>query len=308
MIYAFIVRPVESPDGDVYRDIVSPYGYGGAYVRGTLSELQKVEFWSRFERWLSNTGIVSQFVRLDVDLERLLPHPGEVRTSAFNIVRTLDIAPDELWTDFEKKVRKNYKKAERSGVNVIEDPRGRHLADFLRIYEGTMDRRNAGEQYYFDETFFKSLISNLPENVVFFHAVLGGAIVSTELVLTSSDRLFSFLGGTDSAAFDYRPNDALKVGIMRWGIENGFRSFVLGGGARPGDGIERYKRSFAPSGAVPFWTGRITHNKEAYAELVAQRMNDFVAANVEWKESTYYPAYRTPLPERPAEDNNKDIE
>src|ERR1035438_1807073 len=118
-----------------------------------------------------------------------------------------------------------------------------------------MDRRNAGEAYYFPREYFERIHADLKGQFAYFHALIGGAVVSTELVLVSAQRVYSFLGGTDAAWFHVRPNDLLKVEIMNWARSAGKTEFVLGGGYARGDGIYRYKLSFAPSGSVPFSIG-----------------------------------------------------
>lgn len=88
-----------------------------------------------------------------------------------------------------------------------------------------------------------------------------------------------------------RPNDLLKYEIMRWARGLGKQHFVLGGGYRPNDGIYRYKLSFAPLGAVPFFTGTRVLNMQLYDTLVqnAAAVGCQSSGN---KASDYFPAYR----------------
>jgi hypothetical protein len=59
---------------------------------------------------------------------------------------------------------------------------------------------------------------------------------------------------------------------------------VLGGGYGADDGIFRYKRSFAPRGLVPFFTGSRILEPELYDELTARVGNT--------RDGAFFPAYR----------------
>jgi hypothetical protein len=289
VLYPFILRdvPGAAPAGAVpARDTTTPYGYGGAIVYGASNGSDASEFWKHYDEWAAEAGVVSEFVRFSLNADSLLDYPGSTSFKQDNIVRDLAISPDELWMDFEHKVRKNVKKAARSGVEVIVDEDGSQLDDFLAIYESTMDRRDAGTGYYFPRAFFEAIHRDLVGQFVYFHALHDGRIVSTELVLVSETALYSFLGGTLSDSFDLRPNDLLKHEVMLWGITRGKRHFVLGGGFQPDDGIFRYKKAFAPSGARPFSVGTRVVDPARYAELTMSlnpaRPDD----------SEFFPAYR----------------
>jgi hypothetical protein len=274
VLYPFLLREV--PFGVNATDITSPYGYGGAFAWGRRAP----EFWPAFDAWAAEANVVSEFVRLALFEDELLPYPGERAQRLLNVVRDLGPSADDLWMDCEHKVRKNVKKARRGGVAVEFDPAGGRLDDFLRLYAHTLERRDAPERYRFPRAFFE----RLPAPHVYVHALHEDRVVSSELVLLSERSAYSFLGGTDSDAFELRPNDVLKWELILWAKGVGKRRFVLGGGYRPDDGIFRYKRSFAPNGLVPFFVGRRVLQPELYRELTER-------AGVS-ADSDFFPAYR----------------
>lgn len=297
VLYAFISREIPRlvPDQGVLRDITTPYGYGGPSV-WDLSDAQTLatEFWPRFDAWAKANDVVSEFIRFGLFPEMHLPYPGEIVSRSKNIVRSLDLDDEAMFKSFEQKVRKNVRKAERSGVTTTIDCTGLYLDDFMRIYEGTMDRRNAGSSYYFSRQFFEAIHHSLPGQFVYVHARHNDKIISTELALVSERSVYSFLGGTDREAFDLRPNDFLKSELIRWARLNEKQYFVLGGGATPADGIERYKRSFAPNGAVDFLTGQRILRPDVYEQL-AQAGQPRLDVNDALKpsKSDFFPAYRS---------------
>ncbi|AXH91737.1 GNAT family N-acetyltransferase [Micromonospora aurantiaca (nom. illeg.)] len=301
VLYPFLLRPVDAPHlaepGRRYRDVVNAYGYGGAFAEGA-TELDAKEFWGAFDAWCGSRQVVSEVTRLTLFDEDRLPPPGPVRQKLVNVVRDLRTGEEEMWREFDHKVRKNVNKARRNGVIVVVDLDGGRLDDFLGIYERTMDRRAAASGYYFPREFFERIVDELPGQFAFFHAVHEGRVVSTELVLVSALNLYSYLGGTDEAAFDLRPNDLLKFEICRWGRAQGRIRFVLGGGYAPDDGIFRYKRAFAPNGLVPFHLGTRVLDEPAYRRLSTAHRREGSRRDPAWSASSdYFPEYRCPLPE-----------
>ncbi|MCZ7438577.1 GNAT family N-acetyltransferase [Micromonospora sp. WMMC241] len=300
VLYPFLLRPVDAPHLGVppgrYHDLTSPYGYGGAFQEG-VGELEAKEFWVAFDEFCLRRRVVSEVTRLALfEQERLSP-PGPTRQKLTNVVRDLDIGDEEMWREFDHKVRKNVNKARRSGVTVEVDLDGARLDSFLRIYASTMDRRAAASGYYFPREFFTTIVREMPGQFAFFHALHEGRVVSTELVLLSALSLYSYLGGTDRDAFDLRPNDLLKFEICRWGRAQGRARFVLGGGYAPDDGIFRYKRAFAPRGLVPFHLGTRVLDEPVYQRLCAAHREEGVRRDPAWSASPdFFPEYRCALP------------
>jgi hypothetical protein len=300
VLYPFLLRDLTMeafwlPSLGRAVDIVSPYGYAGAYSwGGTETDELAAVFWAEFNAWAERQNVVSEFVRLSLFPETLLAYPGVTDERLDNVIRRLDLEEGALWMDLQHKVRKNVKKARRNGVSVEEDPTGARLDEFLRIYESTMDRRGASSGYYFGRDYFERMHESLSGQFTYFHAVHEGKIVSSELVLLSADNAYSFLGGTDPDSFGVRPNDLLKYEIIRWAASAGKKRFVLGGGYERGDGIYRYKLAFAPGGATPYRVGRRILNEQAYEALTRNRFDrDPRRATAEGPHG-YFPEYRAP--------------
>ena len=297
VLFPFILRPLETEpwtraEARGACDLTTPYGYGGAY--NILDGDPPTDmFWDAFDGWCGTQRVVTSFARLPVFENQVIPFRGEVIEKGPNVVRYLDLNEEDLWRDYAHKVRKNVNRAREGGLKVEIDPEGRRLEEFLGIYTETMDRRQAGHGYYFPRSFFESIVGELAGSFAFFHVLSGGLLVSTELVLVSANHLYSFLGGTRAAAFEQRPNDLLKHEIIRWGMEVGKATFVLGGGYQAGDGIFRYKLSFAPSGEVPFRVGNRIIDPTALESLVSARRTWEATQNRDWVPSPgFFPPYR----------------
>jgi len=294
VLYAFFLRDLTAEpywSRSPAKDIISPYGWGGPCFWGEDEPGRLAEaFWPRFEAWAVKQNIVSEYIRFTLFPETALPYPGEKIKRAQHVARDLDLDEQSLWMDFEHKVRKNVKKARRSGVSVRVDPNADGFDDFYRVFQGTMDRRQ-GRLY--PRAYFEQIHRRLTHHFIYFHALHEGRVVSTELVLFSHENVYSFLGGTDNAAFSMRPNDLLKYEIILWSQKRGFRRFILGGGNGTNDGIFRYKRAFAPNGCKTRYEGRRVFRKDLYDEIVRHKKDWARSQGEEWKPSLdHFPAYR----------------
>lgn len=296
VLFPFILRPLAAEPWahreDPSWDLVGPYGYGGVFSSGRLDG-GTASFAERLEGWLTEHSVVSSFVRLSLFASQALPFEGEVVEIASNVVRDLSMTRHELWRDYAPKVRKNVNRAVRAGLSVEFDHEGKHLDGFLAVYYATMNRCGATHSYYFPRRFFEAMIRDLAGRFVFAHVWQGQSLVSTELVLLSNDRVYSFLGGTLPEVFPLRAGDLLKHELFLWARGQRKETFVLGGGYAKDDGIYRYKKSFAPSGSVPFKVVTVVHDPDRYAHLIDRRREWELGRGVGWAPSaTFFPGYR----------------
>ncbi len=276
-----------------FYDVFSPYGYGGAFGWGDGFDFQ-TEFWMLYQQWCKHNKIVSTFVRLSLFSKQVLTPLDGMDSPYGNIVRSLDLEADELLYDYTHAVRKNIKRAIKSGLSVTVDRNGSLLDSFLSVYYSTMERVGASVGYFFPKEYFEKIIALLPESFVFFHVLHEGMVISSELVLVSDYNIYSFLGGTDPDYSDMRPNNFLKHEIIKWGREQGKTNFVLGGGYRKDDGIFKYKQQMAPNGELPFYTFKSIHCYDAYDQLVLMRKSWESSQGREWQAADdFFPGYRS---------------
>lgn len=264
-------------------DLSTPYGYGGFWIEGEDYTLLDEEY----EAYCKRNGFISEFVRFHLFSNYKEIFSGTVESRTNNIVRSLEMDIDDMLMDFEHKVRKNLKKANKAELQVEIDETGSRIEEFLDIYYGTMDRNDAKSKFFFPETFFRT-INKMVGNFVYIHVLYKNEVISTELVLYGEENSYSFLGGTKSDYFNLRPNDFLKFEIIKWAKAKGLKRFILGGGYGEDDGIFRYKKSFAPNGIQKFYLGKRIFDQERFKELMEIR-NKEVSFN---QDTDYFPQYR----------------
>lgn len=293
ILFPLVLRPLAAEPwaapGEPRWDAVSPYGYGGPFAFGA-GPRDDAAFWREHAAWCREARIVSTFARLSLFEEQLPALPGPADARGPNVVRSLDPGLEAIWMDYERSVRANVKAAERCGVEIEVDPTGARLEAFIEVYEHTMRRRGATGFYFFPREFFEALVRRLPGQFAFFHALHGGAVVSSELILRSRDHAYMLLSGTRAEAYPLRPNDLLRHRTVAWAAAEGIRAYVLGGGYEPGDGVFRHKRNFAPRGQLPFRVACLVHDEGAARELEARRA---AADGAGWAPRPgYFPRYR----------------
>jgi len=297
ILYPFVLRPLAaepwaSPDAPEW-DMTGPYGYAGPFAWGA-DELDAEAFWTAFDRWASDTHVVCSFDRLSPFAEQRLPRfPGDIHPRGTIIVRRLDLTEEELRASYENKVRRNVRRATEAGLRVEVDPEASRRAEFQAVYASTMDRRNASDAYRFPAAFFDRLFHDLAAQVLLVHAVKDGRVVSSDLCLLSARVVYAFLGGTEPDGLRCGANDLVKHETFRWCLQRGMSAYVLGGSHREGDGLRRYKLSFAPDGERPFHVGVRTFDDDRLERLAARRRAWSASRGTEPPSgSHFFPPYR----------------
>jgi predicted ATP-grasp superfamily ATP-dependent carboligase len=319
VLYPFFLRdlsvePYWTPELGPLTDLITPYGYGGAFywpVDPSCGEAREVterkavadEFWPLFDRWAATRNVVSAFVRFSLFPEDLLPYPGERVEGQPNIVRPIDFDDTALWQSITPKARRDIEVAQESGVSAQIDETGERLADFRRLYEATMDRLGADAMYYFPPRFYETLGRSLAGQFAFFHAIHQDRVVASALVLMSARTAYYFLNGSEEDTLQLRPNHLLQHVIMRWARDRGRTRYVMGGGRTADDGLFRFKRAFAPHGVTPFFVGRRILDHAAYQRLIERRLTESQRPALSWG---FFPAYRAPA-EDPSRTNEFNV-
>jgi Acetyltransferase (GNAT) domain len=258
-----IVREIE---GSGRLDAISPYGYpGGTGMREAPPDPGQVDW--------GPTGLVSLFIR-----DRI----GEPPSLAGGTVRSeVHLAEDE--SGIRKRLREQIRRNERRGWLVESRPGPEVDASALKGFEvaygGTMARTGAGERYLFSTEYFRTILAT-PSSWLLLASRERGPATAGAIVVASDGLLHYFLGGTADEALDDSPMKNLFAAMIALGREQGL-PLNLGGGVRPGDSLDSFKRGFATTTA-PFRTHEVICDPGAYEEL---------SAGIDGTEG-FFPAYR----------------
>ncbi len=281
-------------ENDTFYDVNSPYGYSGPLFNKNTTEEDIIEFWNVVDDWYQKNNVVTEFIRFNLENNHrcysghLIPTLDNVRGKLSNF--------DSIWDNFKQKVRNNYRKAVKSNLSIeihTQTKSSEVIDQFYDIYISTMKRNNATENYFYSKDYFTKLINENFENTIIAIVFKENIAISTELILINKSTIYSYLGGTNSDYFNYRPNDYLKIEMIKWALENNKNHYVLGGGRSNGDGLYQYKKSFFPKDKdVLYYTGRKVINPEVYNNLIKEIKVEFTDVLDYVKDSKkYFPIY-----------------
>jgi hypothetical protein len=245
-----VVRAIEE-SGRV--DAISPYGYPGAHeLPGDPPDPKRIDW--------SETGLVSVFVRDRVG-EQVCLAGGTLRTH---------VHVAEGSGGIRKRLREQIRRNERRGWRTRPVP-GREvemgeLGGFERGYAETMARTGAAERYLYPTSYFGRLL--LSERSWLVLAEREGEPLAGAIAVASDGYLHYYLGGTTDEALRESPMKNLFVAMIDLGEQLGL-PVSLGGGVKPGDSLDDFKRGFA-TGQEPWYTHELVCDAGAYEELCSQ--------------------------------------
>ena len=264
-----------------YYDLTSPYGYGGWIIEGNdYSSLFK-----EYEQWCSANKIVCEFVRFHPLINNQEYSVNNYDVIALGKVIAMDCSDSEkLWSNMSSRNRNKIKKAMKSGVSVERCGKEK-LDDFIRIYEETMDRDNASDYYYFRREYYDCLFDELKDKVCIFYSKLDDQMLSNCIVFMENGRMSYHLAGSTRTSGNIYETNLLIYEAAKWGNENGYKSFLLGGGVGSSeDHLYQFKKGFDDKNAYQFYIGKKIYLKEIYDKLVAERKDI--------KNPAFFPMYR----------------
>lgn len=291
VVMPMILNPIS---GTVYYDSISPYGYSGPLYKENVTASDIEVFWEKVDNWYSENNIVTEFIRFSL-IKNHIGYSGDSVETLMNVCGNLKENFDEQWNSFGKKVRNNYRKAQSYDLTFKlfdkENLDEGVIDDFYRIYYKTMLRNNAPKFLFFSAEFFRSIVLAHKENFTIGISYHESQPVSTELHIHYKDSVYAFLGGTDSDFFHTRPNDFLRVEVIKWAISKKKKKYILGGGIKDNDGLYKSKKAFFPKDKdCTFYTGRKVINREIYDNLVQKAINELGIS----QDDSYFPLYRKP--------------
>ncbi|MDX6652106.1 MAG: hypothetical protein QOJ38_887 [Solirubrobacterales bacterium] len=261
-----VVREIPGGDG---RDASSPYGYPGGSSTPAIDPA--AVDWSQ-------TGLVSVFVRDRIG-EGVCFTGGTMRTH----VQIADPAlPRKSRMSDRQQVRRNLRDGWRVETIPGPDVDASQRAAFERAYRQTMERTEAAARYFFDSDYFAAAIG--AERAWLLLALAPeGEIVAGSIAALSDGYLHYYLSGTADSHLTASPMKNLIEAKIELAAELEV-SLSLGGGARPGDSLEAFKRGFA-NREEPFHTHEIVCDAAKYQELSEELSRSA-------PESDFFPRYR----------------
>ncbi len=238
----------EIPGAGGLRDATSAYGYPGALLKGEPLDPAQVDW--------SGSGLVTVFLR-----DAIGRPPSLLGASLRSEVHVADPRePLQLRSTHARHVRRN----QRYGYATAEESGPEALADFERVYTQTMVRAEASDRYFFSDAYFEGVLSS-DRALLLITRTGEGLAASGAIVVESDGYLHYFLGGSAEELLEHSPFKTTLTAMIDVARERQL-PLNLGGGVRPGDALDHFKRGFA-NRIEPFHTQELVCDPEAYERL-----------------------------------------
>jgi CelD/BcsL family acetyltransferase involved in cellulose biosynthesis len=156
----------------------------------------------------------------------------------------------------------------------------------------SMQRKEAGTFYYFNEKFYSSLFADFPEEAQLFTVYAGEEVAASSLVLGNGKILHDYLRAAYPQYMAMRPSDFVVDAIVEWAKGAGYEQYSLGGGhsTKEDDSLLGFKKSFSPI-TKDFYVYKKVHNREAYATRAAA--GGTAVPELKFESADFFPEYKT---------------
>lgn len=267
-----------------YFDFATPYGYGGWLVEG---ESSLTNLFNEYKDWCIKNDIISEVIRF----HPILDNQKEVDSfydvmAVGNTIKIDTTSEEEIWNNFSSKNRNVIRKAIKNNVVIKHALNDELMSSFKDIYKQTMDKDSADSYYYFDDDFYESIMHDLNNNAEIFYAEYDEKIIAASIILTCNNRINYHLSGSVREYSSLAATNLLLSEISKWGANNGYTTFHLGGGVgAKHDSLYSFKKSFNRNDDLAYCIGKLVFNKDKYDELVSYRKEEL--------REDYFPLYRS---------------
>ena len=227
----------------------------------------KRNFKAELKATLEGLRIVSVFSRLDPHNSPLdlLDGLGRCKQEGYTVSLDLTLPPDAQRAQYRNNHKRDIDKLRRLGVTCFRDQDHAYLDEFIAIYHETMYRVNASDYYFFDRTYFANLVASPYAHL--FVCCRNGKVICGGLFTLYDGIIEYHLGATADQAQGPAPLKLLIDEVRLWGVQQGARTFHLGGGvgARD-DSLFHFKAGFSQQ-RHSFFTWRWVVLPDVYARL-----------------------------------------
>jgi lipid II:glycine glycyltransferase (peptidoglycan interpeptide bridge formation enzyme) len=287
IFYPFIERKISFLENSY--DIVTPYGYGGPFIKGNPQLLK--EFYREFETYCHKNNIITETIRF---------HPLYENYKYFNEVMDVDYIRktvsvnlqgpiSEIRSNYTSMTKRNIKKAKENGVICfVADKSEENINLFIDMYKETMDRNNADNYYYFKKDYFYNQLMDSDRSQTFLlFASTQNKIISGVMVLMGEEFAHYHLGASRTDSLGLKPNNALFDYMIEFCHNLGKKTLHLGGGYKENDGLFKFKSSFSNTLYHNYYIGKKVHNSSIYDEIV-----NGMLPILDGTGTNYFPIYR----------------
>ncbi len=292
IVNQFIKRKIPiKVDEKTYYDLITPYGYGGPFIKKSINEEQLLEDYEQlFQKYCLKNNIVSEFVRFHPIYKNHLPFKKIYNTSfdRYTLATNIKDYEDPIHSEFSKSCRKTIKQVLKNGVSfkLIDKPNRNDMEKFIEIYYDNMARKKADSFYFFENEYFDNIIDNYLEKIIIVQALYEEEIIAAGLYFVTDKNIHAHLSGTKKQFLHLSPAYILKYGTVLWAKEQSFNFIHYGGGTdnHLDNSLFLFKSKFAKNTKLEFYIGKKVWNVDVYDKLCSLAKTP--------SDEAFFPAYR----------------
>jgi sugar O-acyltransferase (sialic acid O-acetyltransferase NeuD family) len=280
-LFPLLIRKLDI-DGQVVRDALTPYGYGGL-LRLSGPEQPGLDvtrqLFRQLQDWLRASGLVACTMRFHPLLDQYAGYGiGDLseewvkrfprgQTTAVDLARWDE--SQHMISGMRRDRRHDARQATSSlqirmahGPNPDED-----LGIFRKIYRETMERLQADDFFFFGDEYYDHLSKELGDRFSVINAFAGDRSVASAIFLADSRFAHYHLAGCNDEGRQHGAATLLLMAASEWAWQRGCSHLHLGGGLQPDDSLWEFKRSF---GGETYGYSYVTvvGDREQYEHLV----------------------------------------
>ncbi|MGC5774365.1 GNAT family N-acetyltransferase [Paenibacillus pabuli] len=249
--------------GTSYTDIQSSYGYGGPICIGQENFINDCV--KEYKTWCRDNAVLVEFVRFHPLLNNEDYYYGHV--SENRRVVYVDIGDQDVFHQFSTRVRTAIRKAEKNNVSVNFVKSNKNINCFIDMYNVLMNKKNAGENYFFNEEYFTQLLEQ--DNVYLGSAENAeGKVIGASVFFVSGQIAEYHLSASNEEGRLKNVTNLLIYEFIKHIQNKNIKFLYLGGGTdRTGDNaLLFFKKGFSKKETL-FKIGSFVHDEVAYENL-----------------------------------------
>lgn len=300
ILQPLVLRKIPAHDA---IDCCSPYGHSGIWVDDAVSDHDLGVFRHKLRDHLAQMRVISEFLRFSpglTDPERCAvidPHLSVWLHGPFfelDLQRTYS----SIWDTYSGAVRNAIRKAQREGlrsrVRLAKEDDVTRGSTFRRLYEDRMISLGAAPFYLFTDEYFIALARQRRFPLLLSEVLDDQSRVIAVSMVFRGPRYHWHHAASNEEAMRLGANNLLMDAVVRDGIAHGATSLRLGGTVPGREGLTRFKASFG-SERLDYFLGGSVIEHATYDQLTLLRGDE---------PSTYFPAYRKPVPSASSHDHS----
>jgi hypothetical protein len=247
-----------------WKDIQSPYGYGGP-ISSTTDDLFLRQAWSAFSEWCKENRVIAEFIRFHPLLENWKYYFGLVQNERQTV--WIDLTCSDLLSSYSTRATRSVKRALNNSV-VFEwwENKEEFVNHFLGLYNELMFKKKADQLYFFSDQYFRKLVKW--QNSLCAVCKHQNKIIVAGIFLISSSHAEYHLSAANDLGKEYRATSLLfhEVGLACQ--KSGIPQFHLGGGTdnNVNNSLLYFKSGFSKKGGE-YKIGKHIYQNEIYENL-----------------------------------------